>query len=49
MKKVIETFAPEKSILGICLGHQGIAEVFGGELLNMGKGISRNFNPGHDH
>ncbi len=35
MKKVIETYSPSKSILGICLGHQGIAEVFGAELFNM--------------
>ena len=35
MKAVIEKYSPSKSILGICLGHQGIAEVFGGELLNM--------------
>lgn len=35
MKEVIKTYAPSKSILGICLGHQGIAEVFGGELYNI--------------
>ncbi|TRX62058.1 aminodeoxychorismate/anthranilate synthase component II [Fulvivirga sp. M361] len=35
MKEVIETYAATKSILGICLGHQGIAEVFGAELYNM--------------
>lgn len=35
MKQVIQEFAPTKSILGICLGHQGIAEVFGAELYNM--------------
>ncbi|MBN4051314.1 aminodeoxychorismate/anthranilate synthase component II [bacterium AH-315-M05] len=33
--KVIEQYAPSKSILGVCLGHQAIAEVFGGQLINM--------------
>jgi anthranilate synthase component II len=33
--QVIETFAPTKSILGVCLGHQAIGEVFGATLLNM--------------
>ncbi|MEP6795330.1 MAG: aminodeoxychorismate/anthranilate synthase component II [Saprospiraceae bacterium] len=35
MKKVIEMYAPSKSILGICLGHQAIGEVFGGTLVNL--------------
>jgi len=35
MKQLIKTYAPAKSILGICLGHQGIAEVFGAELYNI--------------
>jgi anthranilate synthase component 2 len=35
MEKLIERYAPGKSILGICLGHQGIAEVFNAELYNM--------------
>lgn len=34
---VIRTYAPSKSILGICLGQQAIAEVFGGTLFNMPK------------
>lgn len=33
--EVIRTYAPSKSILGICLGQQAIAEVFGGKLFNM--------------
>jgi anthranilate synthase component 2 len=35
MKEVIKEYAPSKSILGICLGHQGIAEVYGTELYNI--------------
>ncbi|WP_185213918.1 MULTISPECIES: anthranilate synthase component II [Sphingobacterium] len=34
---VIRKYAPTKSILGICLGQQAIAEVFGGKLYNMPK------------
>jgi anthranilate synthase component 2 len=37
MKAVIKKYAGEKSILGICLGMQGIAEVFGGRLHNLEK------------
>lgn len=35
MKSVIREYAPSKSILGVCLGHQGIAEVFGATLFNL--------------
>ncbi len=35
MEKLIEEYAPSKSIMGVCLGHQGIAEVFNAELYNM--------------
>jgi anthranilate synthase component 2 len=34
---VIKTYAPTKSIFGVCLGQQAIAEAFGGSLLNLGK------------
>lgn len=37
MKRVIKDYSTSKSILGICLGHQGIAEVFGAELYNIPK------------
>lgn len=33
--EIIKKFAPTKSILGVCLGHQAIGEAFGGKLLNM--------------
>lgn len=37
MKDVIRTYSAEKSILGICLGLQGIGEVFGARLFNIPK------------
>jgi anthranilate synthase component II len=35
LKQIIETYAPTKSILGVCLGQQAIGEVFGGTLENL--------------
>ena len=32
---VIRQYAPTKSILGVCLGEQAIAEAFGGSLINL--------------
>ena len=37
MKALIGRYATTKSILGICLGHQAIAEVFGAKIYNMLK------------
>jgi anthranilate synthase component 2 len=32
---VIKNYAADKSILGVCLGHQAIGEAFGGTLANL--------------
>jgi anthranilate synthase component 2 len=37
MPEVVERFAGRKSILGVCLGHQCIAENFGAKLENMSR------------
>jgi len=34
---VIKTYAPTKSIFGVCLGQQAIAEAFGGQLYNLSR------------
>jgi len=35
LKDIIAKFAESKSIFGVCLGQQAIAEVFGGTLINL--------------
>jgi len=37
MPDLIKKYGAEKSILGVCLGHQAIAEAYGAKLLNMPK------------
>jgi len=47
LKKIIEKYAPTKSIFGVCLGQQAIAEVFGGTLINLDQvyhGIATKIN-----
>jgi anthranilate synthase component 2 len=47
LKAIIKTYAPTKSILGVCLGQQAIGEVFGGSLINLDNvyhGVSTNVN-----
>lgn len=35
LKSIIKKYASTKSIFGVCLGQQAIAEVFGGKLINL--------------
>lgn len=37
MKETVKQYGASKSILGICLGHQGIGEVYGAALFNIPK------------
>ncbi len=37
LQEIVRTYAPTKSIFGVCLGQQCIGEVFGGKLTNLDK------------
>lgn len=36
-KRLIDMYGRNKSILGVCLGHQAIAEVYGGSIRNLDR------------
>ena len=51
LKTIIKQFASSKSILGVCLGHQAIAECFGAKLQNLDEvmhGVSTKVNLSND-
>ncbi len=37
MKQLLQAFEAKKHFLGICLGHQAIAEYYGGRLVNLSE------------
>lgn len=49
---VIKKYAPTKSIFGVCLGQQAIAEAFGGSLINLSEiyhGVATEATQTKDH
>ncbi|MFL9833127.1 anthranilate synthase component II [Chryseobacterium terrae] len=49
---LIKKYAPTKSIFGVCLGQQAIAEAFGGSLINLSEiyhGVATEAIQTHEH
>jgi anthranilate synthase component 2 len=52
LKNIISRFGSSKKILGVCLGHQAIAEVYGAKLKNLSEvyhGVDSEINITLDH
>ena len=50
--ELIKKYAPTKSIFGVCLGQQAIAEAFGGNLINLSEiyhGVATESNQIREH
>jgi anthranilate synthase component II len=47
LMEIIREYAPKKSMLGVCLGHQAIGEVFGAKLSNMNNVLHGIATPVH--
>ena len=45
--QMIEAFAGRLPVLGVCLGHQSIVEVFGGEVVRAGRLMHGKVSPVH--
>jgi len=45
--EVIRRFGPRVPVLGVCLGHQAIAEVYGGEVVRAGQLMHGKTSPIH--
>ena len=45
--EMIRAFAGELPVLGVCLGHQSIVEVFGGEVVRAGRLMHGKVSPVH--
>ena len=45
--KMIEAFAGQLPILGVCLGHQSLVEVFGGKVVRAGRLMHGKTSPVH--